>query len=499
MGLFSSSEPELPPLADPDPDDPKSLLIEGVCRSWSESRFAHFLKRLDLSFASVKKRIGEDFAIVDFELNTDRRTLYHFLAGCHLSDTVFTIKPFSGVDVPPNRYAREVEIQDFAQKKTTSIHERLFPFQSLSDAERLEKKLNTFKEFTTAVVNADVPIHSAPEECLRHPHYHFSIGFDEQGKIAVGFNKGSVLNAVIVPLNDSFDIPPRILELAARFSDHVSQNLFPPYDPNSNTGKWQSVIFRGSETILMAVLTHGGLPRVEVESLSTTFGPITQSLYWVKTDRNLVGGHAPQRVIAGKSVITEKVGQLTFSIQPFTRFPTNLTIAGSIFLRISELARLDRNTVFVDLACGAGVASVWLAGQVKRSVGIDEDEHMVHAATKNAESSGVANAFFVNGSCDQILLDLAQHVSADERMVCYFDVQQLGPPVKTFATVARCARAGTFVYVGESATTFEYDCETKILAAGFRLANVELFDCGRLSTVAKIVAVFERGPPAPGQ
>jgi tRNA/tmRNA/rRNA uracil-C5-methylase (TrmA/RlmC/RlmD family) len=130
---------------------------------------------------------------------------------------------------------------------------------------------------------------------------------------------------------------------------------------------------------------------------------------------------------------------------------------------------------------------------VKRSVGIDEDEHMNHAAMQNAEVNGITNAYFVNGSCDQILIDIAQHVTANERMVCFFDLANPAPPTKTIETVTQCKKVKMLVLVCESAYSFEYDCETKLChGKGFRLCTVELFDCGPFSTVTKILAVFER-------
>jgi 23S rRNA (uracil1939-C5)-methyltransferase len=169
-----------------------------------------------------------------------------------------------------------------------------------------------------------------------------------------------------------------------------------------------------------------------------------------------------------------------------------------MFLRIVELARLDQATVLVDVACGIGLASLNLAKYVKRTIGIDEDEHMIHGSLKNAETNTISNAYFVNGSCDEILLDLAQHVSASERMVCYFDVTTPTPPSKTFTTVASCPKVGVLVYIGESPQSFVYDCETKLCTGnGFRLCTVELFDCGPLSAATKIVAIFERDVPNP--
>jgi hypothetical protein len=100
---------------------------------------------------------------------------------------------------------------------------------------------------------------------------------------------------------------------------------------------------------------------------------------------------------------------------------------------------------------------------------------MIHGLLKNAETNTISNASFLNSSCDHILLDLAQHVSASERMVCYFDVTSPTP-----------------------VEDIQDRRETKICTGnGFRPCTVELFDYRPLYIATKPFAHFERDVPSP--
>jgi hypothetical protein len=436
------SAPAVPPLSDPKADEQCALLVEGVCDSWPECRFRSFIARLGLPFVSVSKRRGDPFAVVFFASNDDRRTLYTFLHGCHLAGSVFSLKPYVQHDLPVGRFAVEADIAKFASVERETVEDRLFPLGHLSSEKRLETKLRSFKEFWGV---SDVVIHEAPPDSVFHVTLQLLVGFDEAGKVAIGFNRSSRANTIIVAADKHLGVPQAIASLIVRFTCFLSESLFPPYDGNSLTGKWRGLIIRGSEEIMVAIVTFGGLPLAEVQAMTSLFEQSVHSLYWVKTDQAPIDSNSPNQVLAGHSFITEKVADLSFSIAPFSPFPSNMSGSHSMFRRIAELLSLDQATILVDMACGIGLACVSLARFVKRAVGIDQNERMVNMARKNAEVNKITNSYFVHGTCEQILADLTHHIAANERVACLLDVMNPTPAVATLHALRACERAATFV------------------------------------------------------
>ena len=499
LSALVESEPAIPPLDDPAEDEPCALLITGVCDSWSQPRFLRFLSRLSLPYASVTKRRGEDFAVIKFANNEDRRTVYNYLAGCQLSETAFTVKPFVDYDPPPMPFATQAEILKFSGLKRPTIHERLFPLGEVTKEERIKTKKANVAEFTKEVVEGELVFHEMPENAKQHVCVELLVGFDEEGNVTVGFNSGSRTNVTLVAVDETFHLPERVVNVAREFADFADKSLFPPFDSNSDTGKWKALVMRHTSAgeLMMVVVTFGGLPLFELQRLVETFTGKVDSLHWVKGERSTFDVHSPNRVIHGANFLTETIGELKFSIQPFSKFPSNLTAYAQMMARIGDMAKLDSDTVFVDVACGIGTACLLVAAKTKRTVGIDQDEHMVNGAMKNTEMSEVKNAFFARGTCEQILLDVVNNISANERIVCFMDTMNAGPHVQDMKAVRKCARVKTFVYVTESPYTFSYDCQRLLVSgkeegAPFTLDSVELFDFAETLPAVTMVGVFTR-------
>jgi tRNA/tmRNA/rRNA uracil-C5-methylase (TrmA/RlmC/RlmD family) len=202
-------------------------------------------------------------------------------------------------------------------------------------------------------------------------------------------------------------------------------------------------------------------------------------------------------MLSGAVYITESLAGLSFSVQPFAPFPSNLTAYEAMISKVRELAAFDERTLLVDVCCGIGISCLLTAKWVKRAIGIDENEHFINGANKNAEMNNMTKAYFVHGVTEQILADFVPHCSPDERIVCYFDTTHERAPIPTMKAVRKCARVEAFVYVSDSAYTFASDCQRHLMnedeqSKPFELKAVELFDFEPLLPAAKIVAVFAR-------
>ncbi|KAK8863803.1 hypothetical protein M9Y10_011493 [Tritrichomonas musculus] len=527
MGNIYSSLTEkttIPPLENPKKDEPCSLLINGVCDAWTQTHFIQFLRRSGIPFSKVNKTQGQDFAILFFKNNKDRQFAYNFLSECQLSNP-FQIRPFHGYDPPQVPYATQTEILKYSSMNTQPIFNRLFPLAHKPLSERLKFKLDCASRCLNPVLPTDYPLKIVPplefskntkfeeadksfdysfqnsdEETKYHKTIELIVGYDADGEIAVGFNTCSRSFITIAPIDVSFGFPDEVVNLANDFAMFVKRSPFPPYDMNSLTGKWRNLLIRVSsrKEIMVVVVTNGGLPLKEVQTLEKLFKDRVQSLYWAKSDQSYYDETTPNRVLLGTPTITEQIGDYKFIIHPFAPFPYNLTMISNIMEKIVSMAGLDNSTILVDVGCGVGVQCIYLSSKVKRTVGFDTNEHLINSSMQNKDQNDIKNAFFIKGTAASGLSYVANNITNDEKIVCLLNSSDPAPPVSNIKAIAECEKVKKFVYISDSQCNFCYDAERLLLEGNelgtnpFKLVEVELFDVQPKSQLSTLVALFVR-------
>ncbi|MFH2054762.1 MAG: 23S rRNA (uracil(1939)-C(5))-methyltransferase RlmD, partial [bacterium] len=150
--------------------------------------------------------------------------------------------------------------------------------------------------------------------------------------------------------------------------------------------------FEGRDELFQAVMT--GLPQM------------TSFFQTVNTRRaNVAEGDLIVHV-SGKDHLSEKIGDLTFQIGPFSFFQTNSRQTKVLYDLIVEHAQLQGSEEVLDLFCGCGSIGLYLAGRIGRVLGIELNEEAIELASFNAQLNGIDNAEFVAGDARRLLVDL---------------------------------------------------------------------------------------------
>lgn len=514
----------IPPLESPEKDEPLALLVNGVCDAWTQMHFIQFLKRSGISFTKISKVRGQDFAIIEFKTNKDRQFAYNFLSGCELSNQ-FKLRPYHGYDPPPVPYATQAEIFKFSSMNTQPIFNRLFPLALIPLSERLKIKLEWAGKFLCDVLppnyklkivppleyskkaklteenfSIDFSFENSDESTKYHKTIELTVGYDGDGEVAVGFNTSSQTYVTIAPIDVSFGFPDEIVDLAHDFTMFVRKSPFPPFDKNSYTGKWRNLWIRLSSTneIMVTVVTYGGLPLAEVQRLEKLFKDRVHSFYWAKSEQSNYDATTPNRVLFGTPSITERIGEYKFTIHPFNPFPTNLTMFSNMMEKVIKIAELDTSTVLVDVGCGIGPQCIYLSSKVKRVVGFDTNEHLINVAMQNKDQNEIKNTFFIKGTAETGLNDVANNITSDEKIVCILNTSIPTPPVSSIKAIASCNKVKKFVYITDYLYNFAYDAQRLLLDGNeigtnpFKLAELELFDVQPKAQVSTLVALFIR-------
>jgi 23S rRNA (uracil1939-C5)-methyltransferase len=109
------------------------------------------------------------------------------------------------------------------------------------------------------------------------------------------------------------------------------------------------------------------------------------------------------RHLHGEPIITETLGEATFSISPESFFQTNTVQATKLYQTVVDVAQFKGTELLLDLYCGTGTIGLFCSPYVKKIIGIEEIPAAVEDASKNAQRNGISNAEFYCGRVKNIL------------------------------------------------------------------------------------------------
>jgi len=96
----------------------------------------------------------------------------------------------------------------------------------------------------------------------------------------------------------------------------------------------------------------------------------------------------------GSEELEDTLCSLRFRVSPASFYQVNPRQAEALYTIAAEYANLTKNEKVLDLYCGIGTISLFMAGKALEVVGIEEVPAAVRNAEKNAEINGISNARF---------------------------------------------------------------------------------------------------------
>ena len=115
-----------------------------------------------------------------------------------------------------------------------------------------------------------------------------------------------------------------------------------------------------------------------------------------KKQTNVVMG-SKTRVLWGAESIKDSLGSLSFNIAAQAFFQVNSEQAEKLYNKALEFAALSGDETVVDVYCGTGTISLYLARHAKKVYGIEIVAPAIENAKRNAEENKCANAEFILG------------------------------------------------------------------------------------------------------
>ncbi|GIO10074.1 tRNA (uracil-5-)-methyltransferase [Brevibacillus reuszeri] len=195
-----------------------------------------------------------------------------------------------------------------------------------------------------------------------------------------------------------------------RTAKQIIQELgIPVYEERKRTGVIRTVVarvaFATGETQLTLVTATQEIPRVKelILELRARLPELVSIVQNVNTQKTSVIFGEITRELWGRPYIAEKLGELSFDLSARAFFQLNPEQTHKLYDEVKKAAGLTGSELLLDLYCGTGTISLWLAPFAREVRGIELIPEAVEDARKNAERNQATNAQFHVGRAEVLM------------------------------------------------------------------------------------------------
>jgi len=191
----------------------------------------------------------------------------------------------------------------------------------------------------------------------------------------------------------------------------IVENNISVYNESTGEGIVRHIMtrvgFKTGEVMVVIVINGDDLPmkvKKRLVEILTEKVPEVKSIYLNvnKKITNTILGDT-NKLIYGKEVISDFIGDLEFRVSPLSFFQVNPVQTEVLYNKALEYAGLTGNETVFDLYCGIGTISLFLSQKAKKVYGVEVVEEAIRDARENARINGVNNAEFFVGKAEEVV------------------------------------------------------------------------------------------------
>ena len=201
---------------------------------------------------------------------------------------------------------------------------------------------------------------------------------------------------------------------------------------------------------------------------------------------NVIFGHK-DRFITKAQTLRAQVGEKSFTLSPHSFFQVNSGAARIIYEKVRELAALTGSERVIDVYCGIGGISLFLAEQAREVVGIEFVEAAVADATENAAQNRASNCRFEAGDAAHLIDEIGEQGGAD---LIVLNPPRKGCEEKVLQSVA-AIKPMRIIYVSCSPDTLSRDLDI-LSRLGYHTLEVHPVDMFPQTIHVEDVVLLER-------
>ena len=332
---------------------------------------------------------------------------------------------------------------------------------------------------------AGIPITPAPAQKAYRNKAQYPVG-TENGRAVAGFYRAGTHQVVQTPR--CCILPPEMDQVRDIVLAYMARFSAPAYDERTRTGLVRHIFVRRgavSGQLLVCIVANGKrLPHADalIAALKAVAGFASLVLNVNTKQGNTILGETCIPLY-GAGYLEDTLCGLTFRLSPHAFYQVNHDQAERLYEKAAEFAALTPQDTVLDLYCGVGTITLFLARRAGRAIGVEVVPQAVADARENARRNGIRNAEFLCGDAGAAALELEKAgVSAD---VIVVDPPRKGLNADAIEAIARLTPRRV-VYVSCDPATLARDIAL-LKQRGYALKRAEAFDlippCAHVETV----------------
>ena len=265
------------------------------------------------------------------------------------------------------------------------------------------------------------------------------------------------------------------------------------YNPKSEMGLLRYLVVRVAEpsekVMVVLVTTEEGYN--EMHHLAKFIQQAVPEVHVVAQNINNSSGNVifgyKDRAITKAQTLKAWVGNKGFNLSPHSFFQVNSGGARIIYEKVRELANLTGKERVIDVYCGIGGISLFLADKAREVVGIEFVEAAVADATANAALNKADNCHFEAGDAAHLIDEIGEEGGAD---LIVLNPPRKGCDERVLKSVAGIKPA-RIIYVSCSPETLARDLDI-LSRLGYRALEVTPVDMFPQTIHVENVALLEK-------
>jgi len=324
-------------------------------------------------------------------------------------------------------------------------------------------------------------------------HYRNKVQYpvgEDKGQAVLGFYEKR--SHKIVP-SDKCLIQHGINEKISRaIKQWIDKFRIPVYNEITHEGLIRHLVtkigFKTREVMIVLVANGRKLPHVQelIKELRENVSGFKSLILNINEKKTNVIMGTENITLYGSPYIYDYIGDIKFGLSALSFFQVNPIQVEILYNKALDFARLTGNETVIDVYCGIGTITLFLARHAKKVYGIEIVPEAIEDAKRNAKLNDIENAEFMAGAAEAVLPDLYKKgIKAD---VIVVDPPRRGCDEKLLQTVADMSPE-RIVYVSCNPATLARDLRF-LEDKGFKTELVQPVDMfphtAHVETIARI-------------
>jgi len=175
----------------------------------------------------------------------------------------------------------------------------------------------------------------------------------------------------------------------------------PAYGLKSHNGFWRFCVLRYSRSHhqwMVNVVTstdRSDLLQHMADKLCEKHSNIVSFIHQISARKAAIAIGETEKCVKGQEWIEDTIGHFRFNISASSFFQTNTQAVAHLYQTVKKYVQLEPDDNVLDLFCGTGTISIWLADQCNSVTGIEYVPEAVANANQNCQKNSINNCRFI--------------------------------------------------------------------------------------------------------